>query len=391
MPYRLYSRGEALLVSLDRPETVDLGQIDKAVQWVATEAQQSSKEAPLAPSMLFCRWMKSTSRHWLSQETSAMTLGIALLGTGNIAAHAFVPAVQAVPTARLVAVLSRDKARGHAFAQQHHIPAIYDDLEALLGSPHVDAVIVATPDAMHESQVIAAAQAGKHVLCEKPMTTTYAGCERMAAVVRASGITFAMGYNNRFNKGLQQIKASMDEGCIGEVRYARTFLTSQAQDPEGWRAHSEQSRYWALSAVGTHLIDLWRWYFGEPASVGGGLASPVYASPNDEVAALVFDYPGRLLAELSVSAVFRGGNRLELFGKEGAIIADGVIGGRPGGIITCKGEAMAYQAENPFVGEVADFVEAIHQKRPPRTTVDDGLRNVHIMETAREGILQRPL
>lgn len=320
-----------------------------------------------------------------------MTLGIALLGTGNIAQHAFIPAVQAVDGARLVAVLSRDKARGAIFAQQYDIPEVYDNIGALLQSPRVDAVIVASPDAMHESQVIAAAQAGKHVLCEKPMTTTYAGCQRMAETIRASGITFAMGYNNRFSNGLQRIKAMIDEGQIGQVRYARAFLTAAAQDPQGWRAHSEQSRYWALSAVGTHVIDLWRWYFGEPASIGGGIASPVYQSPNDEVSVLVLDYPGRLLAELSVAAVFRAENRLELYGADGAIIADGVLGARQGGSIICKGEAIPYQPTNTFAEEVADFVQAIQQQREPRTTLVDGLRNVYIMEAAHEGSLLRPL
>jgi 1,5-anhydro-D-fructose reductase (1,5-anhydro-D-mannitol-forming) len=320
-----------------------------------------------------------------------MTLGIALLGTGTIARHAFVPAVHAVDGAGLVAVLSRDRARGAAFAQQYGIAEVYEDLAALLRSPQVDAVIVATPDAMHEPHVIAAARAGKHVLCEKPMTTTCAGCERMAAAIRASGITFAMGYNNRFNTGLQHIKALLEAGEIGPVRYARAFLTSQAQDPQGWRAHREQSHYWALSAVGTHLIDLWRWYFGEPASVGGGMASPVYQSPNDEIAALVFDYPGCLLAELAVSAVFRGANRLELYGDQGAIIGEGLFGSRPAGTFLCKGQAVTCEPANPFVAEVADFVQAIQQQRAPRTTLEDGLRNVSIMESACAGHLQRPL
>jgi predicted dehydrogenase len=320
-----------------------------------------------------------------------MTLGIALLGTGGIAQHAFVPAVQAVEVAHLVAVLSRDKTRGAAFARQHGIPEVYDDLATLLRSPQVDAVIVATPDAMHEPQVIAAVQAGKHVLCEKPMTTTYAGCQRMAAAIRASGVTFAMGYNNRFNTGLQRIKALLDTQAIGPVRYARALLITQNQDPQGWRAHSEQARYWALSAVGTHLIDVWRWYFGEPASVGGGLASPVYQSPNDEVATLVFDYPGRLLAEFAVAAVFHSGNRLELYGADGAIIGENVFGSHPTGPISCQGHQVAYQPVNPFVEEVADFVQAIRQQREPRVTLEDGLRNVAIMEAAREGPLQHPL
>jgi predicted dehydrogenase len=320
-----------------------------------------------------------------------MTLGIALLGTGRIAEHAFVPAVQAVDNARLVAVLSRDKTRGAAFARQHGVPEAYDCLEMLLQNPQVDAVIVATPDAMHEPQVIAAAQAGKHVLCEKPMTTTAAGCVRMAEVVRASGITFAMGYNNRFNSGLQHIKAMLEAGEIGAVRYARSLLTTQMQDPKGWRALGEQARYWALSATGTHLIDCWRWYFGEPASVGGGLATPVHQGPNDEVSTLVLNYPGRLLAELTAAAVIRGGNRLELYGETGTIIGEDVFGSRPRGVITCNGRGVAYQPTNPFIGEIADFVQAVQQQRQPRVTLEDGLRNVHIMETARKGTLQNPL
>jgi predicted dehydrogenase len=272
----------------------------------------------------------------------------------------------------------------------YHIPEAYDNLSALLQSPQADAVIVATPDATPEPQVIAAAQAGKHVLCDKPLTTTYAGCERMAAAVWRSGITFAMGYNNRFSTGLQRIQTLLQEGHIGQVRYVRASLTSQAQDPRGWRAHSEQARYWALSAVGTHLIDLWRWYFGEPASVGGGLAAPVQRGPHEEIATLVFHYPGRLLAELSVSVVFRGGNRLELYEDEGAIIGEGLIGSRAGGAFPCKQHTSTYRPANPFVAEVADFVQAIHQQRQPRVTLEDGLCNVRIMEAARASTLQHP-
>lgn len=320
-----------------------------------------------------------------------MTLGIALLGTGVIADRSFAPAVQATPGAQLVAVLSRDKQRGAAFAQRHDIPEVYDDLATLLRSPQVDAVIVATPDATHEPQVIAAAQAGKHILCEKPLTTTVAGCQRMAAVLRSSPVTFAIGYTWRFNRGAQRIKAMLDAGAIGQVRYARGLLSTRAQDPEGWRAHSAEARYWALSGVGTHLIDLWRWYFGEPASVGGGMISPVHRSVNDEIATLVLLYPDRLLAELAVTAVFEGGNRIELYGDQGSIIAEGLSGARPDGTILHNGQVVPFQPVNPFLEEVADFVEAVQQQRPPRATLEDGLRNVAIMEAARDGQLQVPL
>src|SRR5215472_10564746 len=162
-----------------------------------------------------------------------MSLGIALLGTGTIANHAFAPAVQATDGAQLVAVLSRDQRRGAAFAQRHGIPAVYDDLATLLRSPQVDAVIVATPDATHEPQVIAAAQAGKHILCEKPMTTTVAGCQRMAEVIRASGITFAMGYTWRFNAGARTMVA------LPSTVVQRTWNASGVHQSSSWHAATQ--------------------------------------------------------------------------------------------------------------------------------------------------------
>lgn len=320
-----------------------------------------------------------------------MSLGIALLGTGSIAHRGFAPAVQAVEDTHFVAVLSRDKSRGAEFAKQYDIPEVYDDLDELLNNPQVDAIIVATPDATHEPQVIAAAQAGKHILCEKPMMTTYAGCERMADVVRSSGITFAMGYTLRFNNGLQLIDQLVREGKIGQVRHARAFWTAQISDPKNWRAQSDQATYWALSAVGTHLIDLYRWYFGDPASVGGGLSKPIHNGPNDEISTLAFDYPGRLHAVLTVAAIFGGGNRLELYGEDGTIIGENLYGSLPDGSISCNDEALPYEPQNPFIGEVADFAQAVLKQQAPTATLEDGMRNVRILETAREGAIQLPL
>jgi len=230
-------------------------------------------------------------------------------------------------------------------------------------------------------------------LCEKPMTTTYAGCQRMAEAVRASRITFAMGYSMRFKTGLRRVEQLLQAGRIGQVHYARALWTTQSPDgAEGWRAKSDQARYWALSAVGTHLVDLLRWYFGDPASVGGGMAQPVYQGPNDEVSVLVFNYPGRLLAELAVTALFPGGNRLELYGDKGCIIGENLFGYVQEGVsLTCNEEPISFTIDtpiDPFVAEVTDFIQAIEQGRPPRATLEDGIRNVYILEAAREGQVQ---
>ena len=314
-----------------------------------------------------------------------MTVGLAILGTGRIAETGFLPAIAKTDGAEAVAVLSRDQARGEAFAAEQGIAKAYGDLDQLLADPAVDAVIVATPDASHEPQVIAAAKAGKHVLCEKPMTTTLAGCERMAEAVRASGINFMMGYSNRFNSGTNKIKELMESGAIGPVRYARVLLTTHTQDPQAWRAKPDQARYWAMSASGTHVVDLFRWFFGDPARVGGALASPRHGAANDEISTYVFDYPGKLVAEFTVAAILPAGNRLELHGEDGVIIGENVMGRPASQTITCKGETIALAVGDSFFGEVSEFVASIEEGRTPKITLEDGIANVRIMEAVRDG------
>jgi predicted dehydrogenase len=139
-----------------------------------------------------------------------------------------------------------------------------------------------------------------------------------------------------------------------------------------------------MSASGTHVIDLYRWYFGEPERVGGALSSPVHHGANDEIATFVLAYPG-LMAEFTVAAILPAGNRLELHGEEGAIIGENVFGRPASQTITCNGEAIELAPADSFRAEVAEFVAAIAEAREPAITIRDGMENVRIMERVREG------
>jgi 1,5-anhydro-D-fructose reductase (1,5-anhydro-D-mannitol-forming) len=321
-----------------------------------------------------------------------MTLGVAVFATGRIVETGYVPAFKSILDAKLVAVLSRDQARSEAFAKAQGIPRAYSDLDALLADPAVDAVIVASPDTTHEAQVIASARAGKHILCEKPMSSTLASCKAMAAAVRASGVTFAMGYDNRFNQGLVRIREMIEAGEIGPVRYAHTHLTTAVSDPKNWRAAGDQSRYWAMSASGTHVVDIYRWYFGEPANVAGFYSAPVFGSEKDEIAMMVLDYPGRLMAHLTVAAVLPEGNRIELHGEKGTIVGERCFGrSNRQAFLTVNGRQVTVDQTDPFVGELRDFVDAIRDKRPPLSGLEDGVLNLAIMDRARESKSLHPV
>lgn len=317
-----------------------------------------------------------------------MTLGIAILGTGRIVETGYVPAFKSVEGAKPVAVLSREQKRGDEFAAKMGIPKAYEDLDALLRDPAVDAVIVATPDATHEEQVIAAAKAGKHILCEKPMTTTLASSKPMAEAVKTAGVTFAMGYDNRFNAGLRHIKGMIDGGELGTVRYAHAHLTTAVSDPNSWRAEGGQSKFWAMSASGTHVVDIFRWYFGDPAEVTGAMAAPAFGVDKDEIAIMIMNYPGRLIASLTVASVLPAGNRIEIHGDKGTVVGEKVFGRtNPEGLITHNGKQTKIAQSDPFVDELRDFVEAIRDKREPLAGLEDGIRNLDLMDKAFEGPL----
>jgi 1,5-anhydro-D-fructose reductase (1,5-anhydro-D-mannitol-forming) len=311
-----------------------------------------------------------------------MTLGVAVLGTGRVVETGYIPALREIGEVKLVAILSRAQARAERFAREHNIPNAYSDIDSLLRDPAVDAVIVATPDATHEPQVIAAARAGKHILCEKPMTTTVESCRPMVEAVRSSGVTFAMGYDNRFNAGLDTIKKMINAGEIGTVRYAHAHFTTTVSDPTNWRAAGEQSRFWAMSTSGTHILDIYRWYFGDPVRTGGAFTAPVHGE-KDEIAVMVLDYPGRMIADFVVGAILPEMNRIELHGDKGSIFGEKVFGRRNAkALITCKGKQYVVDQTNPFIHEIRDFLEAIRDNRPPRTSLEDGVRNIEIMEIA---------
>jgi predicted dehydrogenase len=312
------------------------------------------------------------------------TVGIAILGTGGIVRRSFVPAVKATPGARLVGVLSRDRARARAFADEVGIPEVYDDLGVLLKNPAVHAVIVATPDAQHEPQVIAAADAGVHVLCEKPMTATPDGCGRMAEAVSRAGVTFAMGYSLRFLNTIRTIREVAQGDALGRVWYARALWTSRTPAAqETWRTDRAQGRHWAIGRVGTHVIDLYRWCFGEPVDVKGNITRPRDGGPNDELSTVILTFPGGVVAELTASVLFPGGNSLEVYGEDGALLARNVLGyGLENPSLTVKGTPVAVTPNNAFAEEVADFVRAIRTGTPPLSGLDDGVRNVAIMEAA---------
>ncbi len=310
-----------------------------------------------------------------------MTINIALLGTGRIAEFGYIPAIQQISDTNIISVLSRDEARGKAFAKKHQIKKSYVDLDELLRDKSLDAVIICTPDAMHEEQVIKSCRANKHVLCEKPMSTDYQSCLRMIEEIKKSKIIFGMAYNNRFNAGLRYIKEQIEKDQIGNIYYARAMLSTQQNDPEGWRALGDQSKFWAMSATGTHMIDIFRWYFGEPIDSKLISLSPKYRSPNDEISTLTLNFNNKILCDVTASAILPRVNRIEVYSDTDVIIGENVFGIKTDEEIYHNDKKILIEPISSFFGEVVDFTNAIIKNSSPRSTFEDGIKNLIIMQS----------
>ena len=267
--------------------------------------------------------------------------GIGVIGCGTIAQSAHLPAIARLrDRARLVAVAD---VRAEAAAQAGRdwgAAGVYTDARALLARDDVEIVVIATPEFLHREQVEAAAAAGKHILCEKPMAPTVADADAILAAARAAGVKFMVGHSRRFTPRYQAVRAAIDRGAVGRVRLVREnerrpramyrglSLATGTWAPDGARAWTTSARYSLGAAMlnAIHEVDLLRWYVGD--DVTSVYAESRTTDPDTEVPdfiSLHMRFAGGALAASEVVTNLPHDyplyHHLEVFGTEGVIRA----------------------------------------------------------------------
>ena len=313
-------------------------------------------------------------------------MNIALIGPGRIAEHSLVPGLEKVPEARLWSVMSRDLGRARDFARRHRAAsreAAHERLDTLLADPELDAVIIATPDKLHAEQTIAAAEAGKHVLVEKPMATDMESARAMVETCRDAGVVLAVAYHMRWHAGHRLLHARVRAGDIGAIRQMRVQWSSRAPDKRNWRAVPDVGRWWSLAGVGTHCLDQIRWFMapagGATTALRSSIGRTVWGGPHDEQATITLSYESGAQATLCSSVLFAAPTRMEVYGSEGYATCEGTLGAHGRGRIELNGEPLDYEAQDPYAGEIADFVAAVNEGREPEVGGQEGLRNVELL------------
>ena len=204
----------------------------------------------------------------------------------------------------------------------------YSNLDGFFKSD-IDAVMVLVPHYLHKDLVIAAAEAGKHVICEKPMATTLEECDEMIAATKKAGIKFMIAENHRFLPAHQFIKDAIERGFIGDVFLGRTYEGAYAASEffdNGWNFTYTKGGGGVVSDQGVHKFTMLNWFLGEVDSAQCWLCKALKSPPNkgEDTAIILLRYKcgATVTVDISSSTVHPLTNKTELHGTKGTIFED---------------------------------------------------------------------
>lgn len=338
-------------------------------------------------------------------------LGIGIIGVGW-PGQRHIEAYQKLSDVEIVALSDVNTELAESVRSQYELRAdIYSDYQEMLASGGVDAVSICTPNFLHAPMAIAALEAKKHVLLEKPLANTLAEGRRIAETVRSSDPVFMMGFSQRYRPDTRVLKAQIEDGVLGDIYYAKTgWLRRQWNTvARSWFTTREQSGGGPLIDLGVHMLDLTLWFMGNPrpASVSGAVYSKFgqYLRPDlghvdveDLAAAFIkLDNGGSIALDVSWYSFIEHPDYVysQLFGSKGGAKIERYPSVEDLSIFTSRNEVPlvqkpafdSYETQVPgymlyssFAGEIAHFVECIHTGRQPEASITHGIDVLRVLD-----------
>ena len=320
-------------------------------------------------------------------------LGYAIVGLGYYATRVIMPQFANCRRSRLAALVSGDPAKARRFAAEYGVPerSLYDyrSFDRIRDNPDVDIVYVILPNAMHAEYTIRAAEAGKHVLCEKPMAVSAAECEAMIAACRKAGKKLMIGYRSHFEPHNLHAMKLAREGAIGRRRYVHAEHGFVAGDPAQWRLKKALAGGGSLMDMGVYSVQAARYLTGEEPVAVTARASTDRADPRfsevEDLIAWTLDFPSGALSH-GMSSYSSNHNRVRIAGDQGRIDMEPatpyeghtlrlVTDGREQRLAPPPGPAV-----NQFVGQLDHMSECAASGREPIVAGEEGLRDMRIVE-----------
>jgi predicted dehydrogenase len=312
-----------------------------------------------------------------------------VLGAANIN-RKVVPAMQSAASCEVLALASRSQDRADEAAAAFGIPRAHGSYEALLGDPDVEAVYIPLPNHLHAEWTLRAADAGKHVLCEKPLAMSSAEASTMVEGCEKAGVLLMEAFMYRLHPMWQRVRELVAEGRIGELRAVDAVFTYFNDDPQNIRNVADFGGG-ALMDIGCYPINVARMMFGaEPDGVKAFVRrDPQFGT--DVLTSAVLDFGGRH-ASFVCSTQLESDQRVELVGTDGRLVVDipfNIPPDRPTRILHVAGgeppvepgvEVVEIAAADQYAVQGDLFSRAVRSGGPVPTATDDAVANMVVIE-----------
>ena len=308
-------------------------------------------------------------------------IGVGVIGAGRIGRLHIEHLAQSIPEVELIAICSLDAVGIESLTKQFNIPKTTIDYTALLADPRIDAVLVASSTDTHVEISQAAAKAGKHVFCEKPISLDLEQIDETLTIVEKAGVKFQVGFNRRFDASFARIREAVASGEIGEPHIMR--ITSRDPSPPPIEYVKVSGGIFLDMTI--HDFDMARYLIGDEVvevyATGGVRVDPKIGEAGDiDTTVITLRFQNGVIATIDNSreAVYGYDQRVEVFGSKGMVTA----ANPPTNTVTFSGSEGSHAASPPyffverykaaFLSELQAFFTCIQEDTPPPVTGEDG-------------------
>jgi predicted dehydrogenase len=318
-------------------------------------------------------------------------IGYAVVGLGSIAETAVLPALRNSKNSKLMALVSHDESRAQELGAKFGVKRCYsyENYGQCLSQPGVDAVFVTSVNGAHAEQAIRAANAGKHVLCEKPMATSVEDCRRMVEACRAKSVRLMIAYRKYFEPASVALKKLVTSGKLGRLRHMFSSYT-EIVDPgkaKTWQLNQKLAGGGSLMDIGIYCVNTMRWVAGNSpidATAYRWTDAPQRFSEVEDSIAFRLTHPDGLVCQGTSSYSSMAASFLQVHGDQGWAALNPAFAfeeeRRLFGKIRGRWFEKQFKVMDEFALELNAFAESIHRGRDPEPDGMEGLRDLATIE-----------
>ena len=314
-----------------------------------------------------------------------MKLGWGIVSTGRASDALVGPAVNAESNSHIVAVYSREKDRGDAYAAKHGAAHAYTSYEDMLNDSSVNVVYIASPNAMHAEQVVQAVQAGKHVFCEKPLGLSVKEARMATDAARKAGRKLGVDFQTRHYAPNEEALRLIREGAIGDIMVMQIESCAAGNPLKGWRTDPKLAGMGSVNNIAVHPLDLARYFANSEASEVVAMTDVGKSEALETISLILVRFESGALAYINGSQKTPNPRAdMEIYGSAGRIsgrnttrpFLDSELRVLSGG----EEKTIPFNTKDGFQRAVAAFNAAVIEDTEPNPSGEDGVNSVELVE-----------